>query len=97
MTTEHVLRPVYADPHHHGEWDEDRGEQVTTGVGWHLSSGCQVSFAYDPDGHLVAHVSTFGSDQRSGVTNRIVTPEQICQFAHMLLDQFGPKTEEAGQ
>jgi hypothetical protein len=77
-------RPVMRDPDRGPYVTDEDGHPLDDGVGWDLSWGCRVSFGTDPEGFTVT-VSTSAEDQRKGITNRLVTPSQVRQFAHDLL------------
>lgn len=91
-TTTPTARPVHRDPDRSGEgWDDDNDCVIHDGTGWDLSYGCRFGINHDrervgdPDEWTVI-VSTFGEDQRKGITVRTVTPEQVEAFARHLLD-----------
>lgn len=79
--------PVHADPRVWCEPDET-GEALdpdTQTVGWNLSFGCHITFGME-DGFLRAQVSTSDTDQRNGITQRMVTAGQLRDYAFKLAE-----------
>jgi hypothetical protein len=83
-------KPVHGEPGIQAEWDEGTDAMRVDGIGWDLSWGCKVSFAYDPakDEHYVC-VATSDADQRAGITSRRTTKEQLASLGQQLLNVFG--------
>lgn len=79
------LRPVYGEPGSGFEWYDEEGKGRDPHVGWDLSWGCRVSFAYD-EGQLRATVSLSDADLRAGITVRSATRDQLRNFADRILD-----------
>jgi hypothetical protein len=83
-------KPVHSEPGIEMEWDEDVEAMRVDGIGWDLSFGCKVSFAYDHvKGEHYVCVSTSDADQRAGVTSRRTTKEQLASLGQQLLNVFG--------
>jgi hypothetical protein len=83
-------RPVYGEPGIESEWDEDAEAMRVDGIGWALSWGCKMSFAYDHDeGEHYVCVSTSDADQRAGITSRRTTKEQLASLGQQLVNVFG--------
>jgi hypothetical protein len=83
-------KPVNGEPGIRMEWDEDVEAMRIDGIGWDLSFGCTVSFAYDHDrGEHYVCVSTSDADQRAGITSRRTTKEQLASLGQQLVNVFG--------
>ena len=83
-------KPVTSNPGIEAEWDEDVDAMRVDGIGWDLSFGCKVTFAYDhAKGEHYVCVSTSDADQRAGITSRRTTKEQLASLGQQLLNVFG--------
>lgn len=87
MSDDNTIRPALSDPDTCHEYDED-GNVSAPWVRWDLSWGCASTIGYEGE-DLVALVSTSDEDQRTGITRRVVTREQVASYARKLLALIG--------
>ncbi len=83
-TATSTLRPTYGAPH------DSESLDGCEGVGWDLSWGFRLNVGHDeaedPNSPLTIGASFSDSDQANGIVVRETTPEQLEEFARLLLN-----------
>lgn len=96
MTDSSPLKPTHGEPH------DSESLDGCEGIGWDLSWGFRLNIGHDtaedPTSPLTIGANFSDSDQARGIVVREVTPEQLEEFARLLLDLAAShKRREAGR